>query len=408
MEGFFPRDPVSKKRKSEFFKTKAEAKGWLDFKIIERKCHGSEADISTELRIIALRGKEELALYGDTVAHAIACRIAFHKERERSCTIPQLFAKVVDAKRLKGCSHVHLGLIKSVGRRFVEFAEKRGLKLASDFAPTNILEFLHMLPGESNHTWNNNRQVLATVFGHGKKHGYVSENVVEKVDPKNVAQKSVEYHPPDDAAKLLAAASPNVLPGAAIQLFAGLREGEVIRLDWSDIHLWDKAKEDKHGSFYGVVNLPGEKAKTGDRRPVRIRANLAAWLRPFAKTNGRVVTDYNRGLSKACKRAGILRKKNGLRHSFGTFHLAYFGDSDALRLDIGHGSLGITHKHYLNLGVSDEDAADYWAIAPFSRPETHEIHAFKPESHWWFRKVESIAQGEWIEGPQNLARYFGG
>jgi site-specific recombinase XerD len=395
------------KRVRKFCTTLAEAKTRAHLYNTEAVRHGTEAAISPELREDARECQKKLADFGKTIVEATECYLRILKERARSCEIHQLFAEFVDAKREQNCSGVHLGQIKSVGRRLAEFAEKLGIELASDFTAANIREFLATLPGKSPHTYNNNRLVLTTAFRYAEEQGYLTENVVKKIKPKRVPDKSVECYTPVEVAKLIAAASPNDILGILIQFFAGFRESEIKRIYWSDIHRWEKPQHDQLGSYFGVINLPGEKAKKGRRRPVRIRANLAAWLRLFVKMEGRVVTDYNRGVAKTCKRAGIVRKKNALRHSYGTFHAAHFGDATQLMFDMGHRSLSTTSKHYLNLGFSNEEAADYWSIAPFSRPETSNILAFKPESHWWFRKVDSIAQGEWIEGVENLARYFG-
>jgi len=392
--------------KKRFFESHRESKRWAHVRNTQAGRHGTEAAISAELAAVARRGERELEQYGEGLVEAIACRLAFHQQRARSCAIDQLFAELAESKRSAGCSAIRVSFIKLGGRRLAEFAEKRGLKLVSDFSDTDIREFLDGLLSSSPCTWNNNRELISTAFNYAKKRGYISENVVKKIDPRKIVRKPIEYFEPNEAAKLLAACTSNILPGAALQLFAGLRKEEVVKLNWSDVHLWNKPKQDKLGNYYGVVNIPAAVAKDRDRRPIKIRTNLAAWLLPFAKPNSRVVTDYNRGLTKACKRAGILRKRNALRHSYATYHCAYFNDPNRLMWDMGHESLSITAKHYLNFGVSDEDAAAYWQIAPFSRPETLNIFAFKPESYWWFRRVENIAEGNWIVGITNFERHF--
>lgn len=48
---------------------------------------------------------------------------------------------------------------------------------------------------------------------------------------------SVAIFTPDEIAKLLAAATPDILPSVALGAFAGLRTAEVERLEWRDIDL---------------------------------------------------------------------------------------------------------------------------------------------------------------------------
>jgi integrase len=64
-----------------------------------------------------------------------------------------------------------------------------------------------------------------------------------------------------------AAQAPDVLPVLASGAFAGLRDAEIKRLDWSEVDL-----------ARGFIEVKAAKAKSARRRIVAIQTNLAAWL----------------------------------------------------------------------------------------------------------------------------------
>jgi len=64
-------------------------------------------------------------------------------------------------------------------------------------------------------------------------------------------------------------AQKDVVPMLAIGAFAGLREAEIQRLDWSEVDL-----------ARGHIEVKAAKAKSARRRIIPILPNLAAWLRP--------------------------------------------------------------------------------------------------------------------------------
>ena len=78
----------------------------------------------------------------------------------------------------------------------------------------------------------------------------------------------------------------------AIGAFAGLRDAEIKRLDWSEIDL-----------RRGFIEVTANKAKTARRRIIRIQPNLAQWLAPYGAMSGSVVPANAR---KSWIRCGLL------------------------------------------------------------------------------------------------------
>jgi integrase len=87
-------------------------------------------------------------------------------------------------------------------------------------------------------------------------------------------------------------------------------------LDWENIHLVGSQR---------FIEVAARKAKTRQRRIVSISDNLAAWLMPLAQVTGPVVLSAYR---ERHQRLQVLAKltpwpRNVLRHSFGSYHLAF-------------------------------------------------------------------------------------
>ncbi len=146
-----------------------------------------------------------------------------------------------------------------------------------------------------------------------------------------------------------------------IGAFAGLRDAEIKRLDWSEVDL-----------VGGHLEVKAGKAKSARRRLVDIQPNLAEWLRPYSGNSGRVVPEGYRGsLGRVRKAAGITKwPNNGLRHSFASYLLALNGDATRVASYLGHTSTALLFNTYRELVKSDA-AAEYWKLAP-AGPDVYE------------------------------------
>jgi integrase len=140
----------------------------------------------------------------------------------------------------------------------------------------------------------------------------------------------------------------------AIGAFAGVREAEIKRLDWSEVDL-----------ARGHIEIKAAKAKSARRRIVPIQLNLAGWLRPYAGRSGRVVpTGARRKLDRVREQAGLARwPQNGLRHSFASYRLAAIHDGPRVSAELGHTSPQMLYGTYREL-VHPEEAERYWKIGP--------------------------------------------
>jgi len=148
--------------------------------------------------------------------------------------------------------------------------------------------------------------------------------------------------------------APDILPMLALGAFAGIRDAEIKRLDWSEVDL-----------VRGHVEIKGAKAKSARRRIVSIQPNLAAWLRPYSGKTGRVVPQgYRSSLDLVRKAAGLTQwPSNGLRHSFASYRLAATSNAAAVAAELGHESSRMLYSTYREV-VLPSEAERYWLVRP--------------------------------------------
>ena len=120
-----------------------------------------------------------------------------------------------------------------------------------------------------------------------------------------------------------------LLASIAIGLFAGLRTGELASLDWENIHLTGSQR---------FIEVAARKAKTRPRRIVSISDNLAAWLMSVAQVTGPVVPGAYRERHERLQAVAKLTPwpRNVLRHSFGSYHLAFHKNEALTAAEMGN------------------------------------------------------------------------
>ena len=344
---------ASRKRKRTFFETKEQAQAFAAFKNAELLQNGVEhAEFPTAWRVMAQDAMEQLKPFGKTIADAVHHYVAHLKANERSCTAMQLVKELLKAKEADGVSPRHLRDIRS---RLGYFAEHFDGQMVAEITSREIDDWLRALD-VGPQTRNHYRGVLVMAFNFAIRSGYAVENPA-----LGAAKAKVIGEPPgiltvEQAARLLEAATPDVLPYFAIGLFAGLRRAEIERLDWSEIDFES-----------GLIEVKAEKSKTAQRRFVQMQPNLREWLLPLRQHKGNVTTEgrgFRRSFEQTREAAGIKDwPENALRHSFASYHLAHFKNAASTALELGHHDSRITFAHYREL-VKPKEAERYWNIRP--------------------------------------------
>jgi integrase len=339
----------------KFFKTRTEANAERLRQVTLLQRHSRQA-IGLSQRELSefITAREQLAKYGENIRDAVEFRVN-HLERVRrhGITVAQLTNEIVEAKRRDGRSEVYL---RDLRYRLNKFVQDFGHRPVAGITVDELDNWLRALP-YSPQSRTNYRTIIGLLFSYAESRGIVERNPILRTAKPKLIDKPPEIFAVDELRSLLEAAQriqPMVLPMLAIGAFAGLREAEVQRLDWSEVDL-----------ARAHIEVTAAKAKTARRRIVEIQPNLAAWLRPYAMTKGHIVpVGARRKLERVRKAARLTRwPKNGLRHSFASYRLAAIHNAPQVAAELGHTSPLLLYNTYREL-VRPDEAERYWRIAP--------------------------------------------
>ena len=296
-------------------------------------------------------------------------------------TVREVVDELIESKTRAGKSEVY---VKDLDSRLGNFADNFNARI-SIVTGRQIEEYIrglktlnkdenrrHELAGR---TQNNIRRLIATLFKFAIKRGYLPKDhdEISAVEKAVVDNGDIEVFTPTELQKLFdACVAPvkergkwrtreDMIPYLAVAAFCGLRAAEIMRLDWSRIHLTGTEK---------FIEVRAGNAKTASRRTVPIPENCAAWLEPYAKPSGPIIE-----LARADKQlfiylagnAGVPWKHNGLRHSFISYRLAVVKDVGKVSLEAGN-SPTMVFKHYRQL-VRESEAEQWFSIMPPNKPE---------------------------------------
>lgn len=212
-------------------------------------------------------------------------------------------------------------------------------------------ELLQAAFGGSASAFRKGRAMLHSVFAHGLRQEWCSENPVARVEVPQVQEREIVPLRREEVARLEAAVQ---LPehramrlSLHLLLYCGLRPQEVARLQARDVQ-----------AERGCVVVPGRCSKTGGGRVVPLR-------RREALRGGRLRIPRNwearwRRLRRAAGFAAGQWVPDVCRHTFASYHAARFRDLGALQLEMGHRSTDLLRSRYLNL-PQVEEAKRYWA-----------------------------------------------
>jgi integrase len=348
-----------------FFKTRAEAEAecMRQKTLLER--HSRDAiGLSQREMSDFITARKTLTEYGETINDAVKFRVD-HLERVRRCkvTVSQLADELLKAKLRDGMSNAYLRDLRS---RLARFSRDFGKRPITAITVEEIDNWLRDLP-LSPQSRVNYRSVIGVLFSHALKRRMIDSNPITHTAKPKKHDNPPEIFAVDELRALLEAAqrtAPDVLPMLAIGAFAGLRDAEIKRLDWSEVDL-----------ARGHIEVKAAKAKTARRRIIPIQPNLSAWLRPYAPMQGHVLPSGARGkLDRVREAAGLLKwPNNGLRHSFASYRLAGTHDAPRVASELGHTTPQMLYSTYREL-VLPEEAERYWKIAPAA--ETENVVAF--------------------------------
>jgi len=339
----------------KFFTTRAEADAERLRQLTTLERHGREAvGLSQREMSDFVTAKRKLAEYGKTINDAVSSLVD-QLERVRRCktTVSELMAEVLEAKRKDGRSEIYLRDLRNI---LAIFSRNFGNRPVAAITVEELDNWLRALPG-SPKTRTNFRANVGVLFGYAARRRMIDTNPVLHTAKPKLPENPPEIFTVDELSTLLEAANrvaPDVIPMLAIGAFAGLRDAEIKRLDWSEVDL-----------VRGHIEVKAAKAKSARRRIVPVQPNLAVWLRRYSAMKGPLAPEGYRGsLERVRKAASVARWPiNGLRHSFASYRLAAIYDAPRVASELGHASPTMLYSTYREV-VRPEEAERYWKIGP--------------------------------------------
>lgn len=353
------------KRKRQYFATKKLADAEADRLAARQDNFGVSLTAMTPARIAeASEAYKLLDPLNVGLLDAVRSFVETHRVRSASIPFGQLFDLFLEAKAKRSEKYkVQLRWAK-------DSLAAIHAKLAADITVRDLDE---LLKHEKATVKNAFMRYLRAVFNWGVKRDYLTENPIDKLDFEEVVKGDTEIFEPKIVQALLQDCLENdlaLLPYRVLGIFCGVRpDGELHRLQWSDIDLTDK-----------VVRLPAAITKKRRLRFIDLSANAISWLEAYKRCGGNVegsvmpftadeLRDHHRAnwlrVVGADKDGNAKRRwiQQGMRHSYCSYWLALHNDIDRLVLQSGHESKEVMWRSYYRAATKAQ-AEKFWSIEP--------------------------------------------
>ncbi|MDB6174241.1 MAG: integrase family protein [Chthoniobacteraceae bacterium] len=321
---------------------------------------------------------------GITLRDAAKFWIAHHVADLPRATVADVVKELLAQVKLKRRATVTGDSLKAILKKFTAAFQMPIAEVQTHEIET-WLAGLQLAP----RTLNNYRAAILRLFNFSRgkylpRDKTTAASTIERVTDDRGA---IEIFRPWEIGAVLAAAPEDLLPAIAIGAFAGLRNCELCRIEWSAVRLDAISTAYPYG-YIEIRKAAAKQHRTAARRIIPISENLAAWLDSYKlKINaGGPVSPYKTqsSLSRAITRlidtinkekAGpqnqpqntarnrqISRPKNGLRHSYGSYRLPIVASAAALALEMNNSEQEI-FENYREL-ASPKDVEAWWLIWP--------------------------------------------
>jgi len=357
-----PTKLTGKKRVRKQFPTLEKAKAFAEGQYHLSKRHGQATfNMTDEQRVDAVRALE--ILKGTKLTLEAAARYA-HLRLQPDNGLYNV--RDVADKILKTRLGMNLRpkTVKDFQNRIYKFCETFGDVSILEMQLNDVTEWIqsHSL---SARTKRNYLVVIKSFFKWAYEENFIPDNPMEGITKRKLQEivgkqdeKPPEIYTPNEAQLLLeAAVSEEIFPLMVIGFFCGLRTNELLSLKWEDI----RPNENEPFVYVNALN-----AKSRSHRNVDLNKSTLEWLSLCDTGKGiifnKVQQTYDEHRTKIHKKAGVEKRDNGLRHSFGSYHYGMYGDEIRTATQMGHNPND--HSLFSNYRalVSKADADAFWSI----------------------------------------------
>ena len=343
---------VNGQRERHSFKTREAADAFAELKRTERNNQGMRAVmLPAATRTDALKAEEILHGHGITLTEAAQYFFDHVIAYRNAPTIQQIVNQMVDnAKRNNRRDRTVIDLKSRLNKFAEEFPNSR----LSEVTVDEVKDWMDEWEDWSPRSRINYLTKLSQLFNFAVKNNWVDANIIERIDRPETEDKEPGIFTVDQAGELLKhAAKFQLLHYVALGLFAGLRSAELLRLESDAVLMTERS-----------IVVGASVAKRRSRRVVEMCDGLHHILEKYPLPKGRIVDakEFRLHLNELRAAAKISEwPHNGLRHSFGSYHLAFHGDAIKTAGQMGHRDSNIIHNHYKALVLKGE-AEKYWQL----------------------------------------------
>ena len=352
------------RRSRQFFASEKAAREFIADSLNAARKRGHFAfEIPHKLAIEAVEGAEMLKPYGVTLTTAIEFFIRHNRagvQTHLRDLIP-VYLQTKENPRYRKAQQISLRLFernfaaKPLG--LIQTSDIESWLTAKNWRPLNRRNYI---------------RDISMFFNWAKLRGHVEQNPCAKIPRPKVIQKTPTIYSVAEACLLLETASNHpelqLLPMLAICLFAGVRIEEAKRMRWEMID-WKE----------GEIRLPGEITKTHQPRNIEILDSLPAWIGPNPPKTGQIIAScrLRERRTELWRLAGVVRKRNALRHTYASFHAGFYRDPGLLQLQLGQQTPSVMFKHYI-AATRRTDAEEFFSLRPGRHPQNPAIWVVQP------------------------------
>lgn len=193
------------------------------------------------------------------------------------------------------------------------------------------------------------RVILHSIFAYGIRREWCDNNPVARLASPVIREKSIHPLAPDEVKKLRQTAQRpefrDMQLSLSLMLYGGIRPTEVSRLKSDDFN-WEEQQ---------VIIRP-RVSKTGGGRVVPLRG-----VRSIRKKHRIIPRNWQRRWHALRRAAGFRGKwsPDTCRHTFASYHAAYFRNLPELQLEMGHRDASLLRSRYM-MPTLQKDAAQFW------------------------------------------------
>ena len=203
-------------------------------------------------------------------------------------------------------------------------------------------------PGLSDSTIRGIHTMLHNALDRAVKERLIVRNPADDCVPPKIPKHEMKILPPEQIKSYLTAAEQRgVLPMFYLELISGLRKGELVALQWSDLDIENK-----------TISVSKQAGRNNAGEPDITRPS-SPWMFPSPKTGEMYHPDSIVNIhKKILKDAGLVHLRfHDLRHTFATLALQNGVDIKTVSSMLGHFDAGFTLRTYTHVTRQMQESA---------------------------------------------------